>query len=149
MENFQDRGVWIRIRFVLRGWIRIRIRFFLRGWIRIRSISDRIRNPADSKSAGIRQKTDGTRQKSAGIWQKSDGPEEFRRTYTHAYCMQLLTYRNIALIDISKDMIKAPHNTNFENSTFKVLFKFMRSNPEYQYTNQFTYSPLLKYEDVY
>ena len=32
MENFQDRGVWIRIRFVLRGWIR--------------SISDRIRNPA-------------------------------------------------------------------------------------------------------
>ena len=37
MENFQDRGVWIRIRirFVLRGWIRIRIR----------SISDRIRNP--------------------------------------------------------------------------------------------------------
>ena len=33
MENFQDRGVWIRIRFVLRG------------WIRIRSISDRIRNP--------------------------------------------------------------------------------------------------------
>ena len=48
MENFQDRGVWIRIRirFVLRGWIRIRIRFVLRGWIRIRSISDRIRNPA-------------------------------------------------------------------------------------------------------
>ena len=53
MENFQDRGVWIRIRslknawirirFVLRGWIRIR--FVLRGWIRIRSISDRIRNP--------------------------------------------------------------------------------------------------------
>ena len=38
MENFQDRGVWIRIRFVLRGWIRIRVR--------IRSISDRIRNPA-------------------------------------------------------------------------------------------------------
>ena len=38
MENFQDRGVWIRIR----------IRFVLRGWIRIRSISDRIRNP-DSK----------------------------------------------------------------------------------------------------
>ena len=33
MENFQDRGVLIRIRFVLRG------------WIRIRSISDRIRNP--------------------------------------------------------------------------------------------------------
>ena len=69
MENFQDRGVWIRIRirirfvlrgwiriririrFVLRGWIRIRIRirFVLRGWIRIRirSISDRIRNPGD------------------------------------------------------------------------------------------------------
>ena len=48
MENFPDRGVWIRIRFVLRGWIRIRIRirFVLRGWIRIRSISDRIRNPA-------------------------------------------------------------------------------------------------------
>ena len=46
MENFQDRGVWIRIRFVLRGWIRIR--FVLRCWIRIRirSISDRIRNPA-------------------------------------------------------------------------------------------------------
>ena len=46
MENFQDRGVWIRIRFVLRGWIRIR--FVLGGWIRIRirSISDRIRNPA-------------------------------------------------------------------------------------------------------
>ena len=46
MENFQDIGVWIRIRirFVLRGWIRIR--FVLRGWIRIRSISDRIRNPA-------------------------------------------------------------------------------------------------------
>ena len=44
MENFQDRGVWIRIRirFVLRGWIRIR--FVLRSWIRIRSISDRIRN---------------------------------------------------------------------------------------------------------
>ena len=36
METFQDRGVWI--------WIRIR--FVLRGWIRIRSISDRIRNPA-------------------------------------------------------------------------------------------------------
>ena len=35
MENFQDRGVWIRIQ----------IRFVLRGWIRIRSISDRIRNP--------------------------------------------------------------------------------------------------------
>ena len=34
MENFQDRGVLIQIRFVLRG------------WIRIRSISDRIRNPA-------------------------------------------------------------------------------------------------------
>ena len=31
MENFQDRG--------------IRIRFVLRGWIRIRSISDRIRHP--------------------------------------------------------------------------------------------------------
>ena len=32
MENFQDRGVCIRIwiRFVLRGWIR----FVLRGWIR-------------------------------------------------------------------------------------------------------------------
>ena len=55
MENFQDRGVWIRIRFVLKGWIRIqfvlrgwiRIRFVLRGWIRIRiwSTSDRIRNP--------------------------------------------------------------------------------------------------------
>ena len=42
MKNFQERGVWIRIRFVLRGWIRI----VLRGWIRIRSISDRIRNPA-------------------------------------------------------------------------------------------------------
>ena len=41
MENFQDRGVWIRIRFVLIGWIRI----VLRGWIRSRSISDRIRNP--------------------------------------------------------------------------------------------------------
>ena len=55
MENFQDKGVWIRslknawirIRFVLRGWIRfvlrgwIRIRFVLRGWIRIR-----FRNPA-------------------------------------------------------------------------------------------------------
>ena len=36
MENFQDRGVWIRIR----------IQFVLRGWIRIRTISDRIRNPA-------------------------------------------------------------------------------------------------------
>ena len=36
MENFQDRGVWIRIR----------IRLVLRGWIRIRSISDRICNPA-------------------------------------------------------------------------------------------------------
>ena len=57
MENFQDRGVWIRIqslknaririRLVLRGWIRIRIRFVPRGRIRIRirSISDRIRNP--------------------------------------------------------------------------------------------------------
>ena len=33
MEIFQDRGVWIRIRFVLRG------------WIRIRSMPDRIRNP--------------------------------------------------------------------------------------------------------
>ena len=33
MENFKDRSVWIRIWFVLRG------------WIRIRSISDRIRNP--------------------------------------------------------------------------------------------------------
>ena len=33
MENFQDRGVWVWIRFVLRG------------WIRIRSISDRICNP--------------------------------------------------------------------------------------------------------
>ena len=31
IEIFQDSGVWIRIRFVLRGWIR--------------SISDRIRNP--------------------------------------------------------------------------------------------------------
>ena len=41
---------WIRIRFVLRGWIRFFlkgwIRFFLRGWIRIRSISGLIRNPA-------------------------------------------------------------------------------------------------------
>ena len=36
---------WIRIQFVLRGWIRIWIRFVLRVWIRIRSISDRIRNP--------------------------------------------------------------------------------------------------------
>ena len=40
MENFQDRGVWIRTR----------IRFVLRGWIRIRSISDRIRNPGWSIS---------------------------------------------------------------------------------------------------
>ena len=48
MENFQDRGVWIRIRIVLRGWIRIRLvlRGWIRIWIRIRSISDRIRNPA-------------------------------------------------------------------------------------------------------
>ena len=38
IEIFQDSGVWIRIRFVLRGWIRIRIRL----------ISDRILNPADS-----------------------------------------------------------------------------------------------------
>ena len=45
MENFQDRSVWIRIRFVLRGWILIRILFVPRGWIRIQSISDRIRNP--------------------------------------------------------------------------------------------------------
>ena len=34
MDNFQDRGVWIRI--------------VLRGWIRIRYITDRIRNPACS-----------------------------------------------------------------------------------------------------
>ena len=26
MKNSQGKGVWIRIRFVLRGWIRIRIR---------------------------------------------------------------------------------------------------------------------------
>ena len=39
MEN-QDRG-WTRIRFVLRG------------WIRIRSISDRIRNPANRDSKPI------------------------------------------------------------------------------------------------
>ena len=44
MENFQDRGVWIRIRSLKNAWIRIRIRFVLRGWIRIQSISDRIRN---------------------------------------------------------------------------------------------------------
>ena len=43
MENFQDRGVWIRIRSLKNAWIRIR--FVLRGWIRIRSISDLIRNP--------------------------------------------------------------------------------------------------------
>ena len=44
MENFRDRGVWIRIR----------IRFVLRGWIRLRSISDRIRNPADADyDAGV------------------------------------------------------------------------------------------------
>ena len=53
MENFQDRGVWIRIRirFVMRGWIRIR--FVLRGWIRIllnRSISDRIRNSGSDQT---------------------------------------------------------------------------------------------------
>ena len=36
---------WIRIRFVLRGWIRIWNLYVLRGWNRIRSISDRIRNP--------------------------------------------------------------------------------------------------------
>ena len=41
MENFQDRGVWIRIRFVQRG------------WIRIRSISDRIRNPGGSVQISI------------------------------------------------------------------------------------------------
>ena len=39
MENFQDRGVWIRIRSLKNAWIRIR--FVLRGSIRIRSISDR------------------------------------------------------------------------------------------------------------
>ena len=59
MENLQDRGVWIRIRIFLRGWMRIRIRFVLRGWIRIRfvlrgwirirSIADRIRNPVSDK----------------------------------------------------------------------------------------------------
>ena len=48
----------IRVRFVLRGWIWIRIRFVPRGWIRIRirirSISDRIRNPADADyDAGV------------------------------------------------------------------------------------------------
>ena len=53
MDNFQDRGVWIRNRTGLEkimdpdptcseiGWIRLA----LRGLIRIRSISDRIRNP--------------------------------------------------------------------------------------------------------
>ena len=51
MENFQDRGVRIRIRFALRGWIRIR--FVLRGWIRIRSISDRIRNPGQQTEDNI------------------------------------------------------------------------------------------------
>ena len=45
MENFQDRGVWIRIRSLKNAWIRIRIRFVLRGWIRL--ISDGIRKPAD------------------------------------------------------------------------------------------------------
>ena len=59
MEN-QDRGVWIRIRFVLRGRIRIRIRFVLRGWIRIRivrirSISDRIRNPENIRREILRK----------------------------------------------------------------------------------------------
>ena len=39
MENFQDRGVWIRIWSLKNAWIRIR--FVLRGSIRIRSISDR------------------------------------------------------------------------------------------------------------
>ena len=55
MENFQDRGVWIRIRirFVLRGWIRNR--FVLRGWIRIRSISDRIRNPTYTSNLSIKR----------------------------------------------------------------------------------------------
>ena len=69
MDNFQDRGVWIRIRirFVLRGWIRIirirfvligwiriiRIRFVLRDWIRIRSISDRIRNPGQHNTLNV------------------------------------------------------------------------------------------------
>ena len=43
MENFQDRGVWIRIRSLKNAWIRIR--FVLKGRIRILSISDRIRNP--------------------------------------------------------------------------------------------------------
>ena len=43
MENFQDRGVWIRIRSLKNAWIQIR--FVLKGRIRILSISDRIRNP--------------------------------------------------------------------------------------------------------
>ena len=47
------RNSWIRIRFVLRGWIRIWIRFVLRGWIRIRSISDGIRNPESLKKSFI------------------------------------------------------------------------------------------------
>ena len=51
MENFQDRGVWIRIRSLKDAWICIRIRFDLRGWIRIRFvlrgwIRIRFRNPA-------------------------------------------------------------------------------------------------------
>ena len=50
MENFQDRGVWIRIRSLKNAWIRIR--FVLRGWIR--SISDRIRNPgADDRISRV------------------------------------------------------------------------------------------------
>ena len=48
MENFHDRGVWIRIRSLKNAWIR----FVLKGLIRIRSISDRIRNPAHSTPIG-------------------------------------------------------------------------------------------------
>ena len=41
---------WIRIRYILKGWMRIRIRYILKGWIwiRIRSISNRIRSPASA-----------------------------------------------------------------------------------------------------
>ena len=57
MEDFPDRGVWIRdsdldpVYFLdpvlKKSWIRIWIQFVLRGWIRSRSISDRIRSISD------------------------------------------------------------------------------------------------------
>ena len=50
IEYFQDRGVWIRDPDSVKKKSWIRIRFVLRDWIRIRSKKELIRNPGQGET---------------------------------------------------------------------------------------------------